>query len=55
VKKKMAAMLGVSAQGLWGYEKRHSRLLRMLRTEFAVITRLQLIHLARAAEKAPKR
>jgi hypothetical protein len=55
VKTKTAAMLGVSAQGLWSYEKRHAQLLRMLRKEFAVLTRQQLFALARAAEKKSER
>jgi hypothetical protein len=42
VKQDMAAMLDVSTQALWQYEKRHDGLLRIMRPEFNVRFRLAL-------------
>lgn len=43
VKQDMAAMLGVSTQALWRYEKRHDGLLRIMRPEFNTQFRLSLL------------
>ncbi|AMN47199.1 hypothetical protein ACG33_08845 [Steroidobacter denitrificans] len=48
-RKEMIEILDVSTQALWKYEKKYGEVLRMLRAEFGVATRLEFIALVRAA------